>query len=65
VEVAESTRSFANQQTLFALTRAVPFFQRFGSTVTEDGPFLEKVWRDCRTCPLRERCTELAVSLKL
>jgi N-acetylglutamate synthase-like GNAT family acetyltransferase len=52
-------------ETLFALTHAVPFFQRFGFTVTEHSRFPEKVWRDCRACPLRERCTEIAVSLKL
>jgi N-acetylglutamate synthase-like GNAT family acetyltransferase len=51
--------------TLFALTHAVPFFQRFGFTVTEHSRFPEKVWRDCRACPLRERCTETAVILKL
>ena len=52
-------------ETLFALTHAVPFFQRFGFTVTEHSRFPEKVWRDCRACPLRERCMEVAVSLKL
>lgn len=52
-------------ETLFALTHAVPFFQRFGFVVAERSRFPEKVWRDCRACPLRERCTEIAVSLKL
>ncbi len=52
-------------QTLFALTHAVAFFLRFGFTVTEHDRFPEKVWRDCRVCPLRERCTEIAVSLRL
>lgn len=52
-------------QTLFALTHAVDFFLRFGFTATEHARFPEKVWRDCRACPLRERCSEIAVSLKL
>ena len=51
--------------TLFALTHAVDFFLRFGFTVTEHSRFPDKVWRDCRICPLRKRCTEIAVSLKL
>lgn len=51
--------------TVFALTHALTFFQRFGFTVTEHSRFPEKVWRDCRACPLRERCTEIAVSMKL
>jgi N-acetylglutamate synthase-like GNAT family acetyltransferase len=52
-------------ETLFALTHAVPFFQRFGFTVTEHNRFPDKVWRDCCACPLRERCSGVAVSLSL
>lgn len=51
--------------TLFALTRAVPFFLRFGFSVTARENFPEKVWRDCRLCPLRHRCDETAVVLDL
>jgi len=51
--------------TVFALTRAVPFFERLGFVVTSTERFPEKVWKDCVICPLRERCDEIAVVLKL
>lgn len=51
--------------TLFALTRVVGFFERFGFAVTDRHRFPEKVWHDCWQCPLRERCDETAVILKL
>jgi amino-acid N-acetyltransferase len=50
--------------TLFALTRKVPFFSRFGFQVTERDLFPEKVWHDCRLCPLMERCDETAMILE-
>jgi len=51
--------------TVFALTRAVPFFERMGFVVTATERFPEKVWTDCVICPLRERCDEIAVVLEL
>jgi amino-acid N-acetyltransferase len=51
--------------TVFALTRAVPFFERQGFVVTATERFPEKVWKDCVICPLRERCDETAVVLEL
>ncbi len=51
--------------TLFALTRAVRFFQRGGFHVSSRERFPEKVWRDCVGCPLFERCDETAVVLNL
>jgi len=51
--------------TVFALTRAVPFFERLGFVVTDRARFPEKVWTDCVICPLRERCDEIAVVLEL
>ncbi|HEX6386093.1 MAG TPA: GNAT family N-acetyltransferase [Anaerolineae bacterium] len=51
--------------TLFALTRAVRFFERAGFTVTDKEMFPEKVWRDCHICPIRHRCDETAVVLHL
>jgi len=51
--------------TLFALTRAVHFFQRDGFRITERERFPEKVWRDCSICPLLEHCDEVAVVLNL
>src|SRR5215207_11172071 len=37
--------------TVFALTRAVPFFERLGFVVTSTERFPEKVWKDCVICP--------------
>lgn len=51
--------------TVFALTRAVPFFERQGFHVTNKERFPEKVWRDCAICPLQDRCDETAVALEL
>jgi len=52
-------------QTVFALTRAVPFFERQGFAVTSMDAFPEKVWRDCVICPVRDACNETAVVLPL
>ena len=51
--------------TLFALTRAVSFFQRAGFHISDRQRFPEKVWRDCVNCPLIDRCDETAVVLHL
>jgi len=51
--------------TVFALTRAVPFFERLGFVVTDKQRFPEKVWTDCVICPLFDRCDETAVVLDL
>jgi amino-acid N-acetyltransferase len=51
--------------TLFALTRAVPFFARMGFEVVGMAEFPEKVWHDCRLCPVRFNCDETAMVLKL
>lgn len=50
---------------LFALTRVVGFFERFGFRTTERSLFPEKVWSDCQQCPLLENCDETAVVLDL
>lgn len=50
--------------TVFALTRAVPFFLKLGFTITEKERFPEKVWRDCAICPLQHACDETAVVLE-
>ncbi len=47
---------------VFALTRAVPFFEKLGFAVTVKEDFPEKVWRDCLICPVREACDEVAVA---
>lgn len=50
---------------LFALTRVVPFFLRFGFSITDKAHFPEKVWHDCRQCPFLDNCDETAVVLEL
>jgi amino-acid N-acetyltransferase len=47
---------------VFALTRAVPFFENLGFSVTVKEDFPEKVWRDCVVCPVRYACDEVAVA---
>lgn len=51
--------------TVFALTRAVSFFERQGFRVTDKPRFPEKVWRDCVLCPLQHACDETAVVMEL
>ncbi len=51
--------------TLFALTRVVPFFERLGFILGVKEWFPEKVWHDCANCPVRDRCDENAVVLRL
>ena len=51
--------------TVFALTRAVSFFERLGCVVTDRERFPEKVWRDCVVCPLQHACDETAVVLEV
>lgn len=51
--------------TIFALTRAVGFFERLGFAVTGKERFPEKVWRDCVLCPLHDRCDETAVTMDI
>ncbi len=51
--------------TLFALTRAISFFEKCGFAVTPKENFPEKVWNDCVACPLLANCDEVAVTLEL
>ena len=51
--------------TLFALTRAIDFFEKVGFRSTDKFHFPEKVWRDCITCSIQDRCDEFAVILSL
>ena len=50
---------------LFALTRAVPFFERIGFQRAPSMQFPEKVWRDCMLCSRQDDCDEVAVVLSL
>ena len=47
--------------TLFAMTRQVTFFEKFGFHVSQRNLFPEKVWLDCLQCPLINACTETAM----
>ncbi len=47
--------------TVFALTRAVLFFEKQGFIVTDKENFPEKVWRDCTFCPVLFACDEVAM----
>ncbi|MCA9971662.1 MAG: argininosuccinate synthase [Anaerolineales bacterium] len=51
--------------TLFALTRAVGFFEKLGFAVTSRDRFPEKVFRDCQFCPIQQACDETAVVMHL
>lgn len=51
--------------TIFALTRAVRFFEKLGFTITEKENFPEKIWHACRLCPIQDNCDEIAVVLPL
>ena len=51
--------------TLFALTRAVRFFQGLGFTIVSKERFPEKVYGDCVQCPIKDACDETAVVLHL
>jgi len=51
--------------TIFALTRAVSFFEKCGFSVAPKEFFPEKVWNDCVACPMLENCDEVAVMMPL
>jgi len=51
--------------TIFALTRAVGFFEKCGFVVVPKEFFPEKVWHDCVACPMLENCDEVAVMMPL
>jgi len=46
---------------VFALTRAVLFFEKLGFRITDKENFPEKVWRDCSICPVQFACDEVAM----
>ena len=50
-----------NIPTVFALTRAVLFFEKLGFKITDKENFPEKVWRDCSNCPVQFACDEVAM----
>ena len=65
VDALEAAGRAQNIPTLFALTRAVPFFEKMGFVITQKEFFPEKVWNDCSICPLKDNCDETAVVKEL
>lgn len=61
--VAEARRRGARR--VFALTLRPGLFERLGFVQVDRDLFPQKVWADCRLCPKRERCDEVAVGLDL
>lgn len=50
---------------VFALTYQQVFFEKLGFEVCDRDIFLQKVWLDCRACPKRDCCDEIAMLLVL
>lgn len=48
---------------VFALTRAVKFFEKVGFEITDKENFPDKIWKDCSICPLIDACDETAVQI--
>jgi len=48
---------------VFTLTRAQGFFHGLGFVAAEKDEFPEKIWKDCRACPLIDACDETALRL--
>ena len=48
---------------VFALTRAVRFFEKVGFEITDKENFPDKIWKDCSICPLIDACDETAVQI--
>ena len=50
---------------VFALTKAPAFFERLGFSLAAKEKFPDKIWLDCRACPKRDCCDEVAVEYLL
>jgi amino-acid N-acetyltransferase len=50
---------------VFCLTRRADFFARHGFAVAPIARYPDKIWNDCRICPRREACDEIAMELEL
>lgn len=46
---------------VFCLTRQVPFFAHHGFAVVPKETFPHKIWNDCRLCPRQHDCDEVAM----
>ena len=54
-----------NCETVFALTRVVPFFEKMGFEDCPKDVFPEKIWADCSHCPSQDECDEHAVIFRI
>ncbi len=54
-----------NIATVFALTRAVLFFEKQGFIISDKENFPEKVWHDCSICRLQFACDEVAMVMSV
>lgn len=52
-------------ESVFCLTRQVPFFARLGFAVVPKETFPHKIWNDCRLCPRQHDCDEVAMQRPL
>ena len=50
---------------IFALTKVPAFFEHLGFTHAAREKFPDKIWLDCRACPKRDSCDEVAVEYTL
>jgi len=50
---------------VFCLTRRTGFFARHGFAVVPMERYPDKIWNDCRLCPRRDACDEIAMELTL
>ena len=50
---------------IFVLTYQEVFFEKLGFETCEKDIFPQKVWSDCRACPKRHCCDEIAMILVL
>lgn len=51
-------------KTIFTLTYRPHIFERLGFTRVDKHRFPQKVWADCRRCPKRDHCDEIALILE-
>ena len=52
-------------ESVFCLTRQVPFFAHHGFLEVPKEAFPHKIWNDCRLCPRQHHCDEVAMQRPL
>jgi len=67
-ELVQSALRLARQRQgkmVFTLTMRPNLFLRLGFKVVANDYFPQKVWADCRFCPKKDRCNEIALCQEL